>query len=179
MRVIAGRLGGRNFHAPATHRTHPMSERMRGAMFNVLGDIEGLTILDCFGGSGALSIEALSRGAASSVIVEIDKMAHKTIVDNLSKLGLDNDAKAIRANVAGWSKNNQTKTFDLVFCNPPFDGLRAELIRGLARHIHVGGLLVLSWPARDNAPNLPGLDLETVKEKDYGDAQLAFYRRIS
>ena len=155
-----------------------MSERMRGALFNALGDIEGLTILDCFGGSGALSIEALSRGAKNSTIIEIDKTAYGTIVDNIGKLGLSSSAKVTRANVSGWSDNNKNEQFDLVLCNPPFDGLKLELIQKLTKHVKKGGLMVLSWPTKDYAPDLPGLDLSTVKEKDYGDAQLALYRKF-
>lgn len=178
MRIIAGALSGRIFEAPRTHRTHPMSERMRGAMFNALGDIEGLTILDCFGGSGALSFEALSRGAESSIITEIDKTAHQTIEQNVQKLGLDDKVKAIRANVSGWSDNNSEQMFDLVLCNPPFDGLKPQLIEKLTKHVKRGGLLVLSWPARQDEPKFEGLEVAAVKEKDYGDAQLVFYRKI-
>src|SRR3990167_11142159 len=100
MRIIAGRLGGQTFQAPHTHRTHPMSERMRGALFNALGDISGLRVLDCFGGSGALSLEAVSRGAKSSIITEVGKPAHQTIVKNIQRLGLQQEIKASLANVS-------------------------------------------------------------------------------
>jgi len=177
MRIIAGELGGRTFETPRTNRTHPMSERMRGALFNTLGDIEGLTVLDAFGGSGALSLEAVSRGAKRSLITEVDKTAHCTIAENIKKLGLEDRIKAIKANVSSWSDNNQAKNFDLVLCNPPFDGLRPDLIQKLTQHVNDGGLLVLSWPSGSSAPELPGLRLISVKEKDYGDAQLVFYRK--
>ena len=179
MRIIAGKLGGRMFDSPRTHRTHPMSERMRGALFNTLGDIEGLTVLDAFGGSGAISFEAISRGAATSVIVEIDKDAHDTIVSNLKKLDLERSVKAVRANVSSWSDNNPDTQFDLLLCNPPFDKLRLELIQKLTRHLKKGGTLALSWPTRSSTPKIPELNLVTVKEKNYGDAQLVFYRKIS
>lgn len=177
MRVISGKLGGQQFDAPKTHRTHPMSERMRGALFNALGDIEDLTILDCFGGSGALSIEAISRGAQSSTIIEVDKTAHSTITKNIKKLGLETAIKVVRANVSSWSDNNSEAEFDLVLCNPPFDGLKVDLIQKLTKHIRVKGVLVLSWPAREAVPKLEGLQLVSEKEKDYGDALLAFYRK--
>ncbi len=177
MRIISGRLGGRNFDAPRTPRTHPMSERMRGAMFNALGDIQGLSVLDAFGGSGALSIEAVSRGADRSVVVEVDKTAFNTIKTNLAKLALEDSIKAIKANVSAWSDNNETAAFDLVLCNPPFDKLKPDLIQKLTRHINPGGILVLSWPTIDTVPEISGLHLESIKEKDYGDAQLVFYRK--
>ena len=69
MRVIAGRLGGRLFDSPHTRRTHPMSDKARGALFNMLGDIEGMHVLDPFAGTGALSFEAISRGAASALAI--------------------------------------------------------------------------------------------------------------
>ena len=178
MRVIAGKLGGRTFDAPNTSKTHPMSERMRGALFNTLGDIEGLTVLDCFGGSGALSFEAVSRGAQSSLITDVDRTAHETIVSNIKKLKLSDQVKAVRINILKWSHGNARRQFDLVLANPPFDKIRPELVERLVRHVNTGGLLVLSWPTNDSAPKIPQLELVSIKEKNYGDAQLVFYRKI-
>jgi 16S rRNA (guanine966-N2)-methyltransferase len=177
MRVIAGALGGRTFEAPRTAKTHPMSERMRGALFNALGDITGLSVLDAYGGSGALSFEAVSRGAKSSLITDVDRTAHQTIVDNIKKLGVSSSVKAIRSNISGWSDNNAQSQFDLILANPPFDSLKIEQILKLVRHIKSGGLFVLAWPTRGTAPKIPQLDLVGVKEKHYGDAQLVFYRK--
>jgi 16S rRNA (guanine966-N2)-methyltransferase len=156
-----------------------MSERMRGALFNALGDIDGLTILDAFGGSGALSFEAVSRGAGPALITDVDRTAHATIVKNIHKLGVQTEVKAIRINISKWSQENASAQFDLVLANPPFDVLKTELIQRLVRHVKTGGLLVLSWPTRDSAPQIPELELVGVKEKNYGDAQLVFYRKLS
>jgi len=71
VRIIAGYLSGRQFNSPRSNRTHPMSDKARGGLFNSLGDISGLSLLDAFAGSGALSFEAISRGTASSVAVDI------------------------------------------------------------------------------------------------------------
>ncbi len=71
MRVIAGWLGGQNFDSPKSNRVHPMSDKMRGAIFGVLGDIKGLTVLDAFSGSGALAIESISRGAKSAIAIDV------------------------------------------------------------------------------------------------------------
>src|SRR5665213_172068 len=100
MRIIAGSLGGRSFTSPRSNRTHPMSDKARGGLFNALGDIDDLTILDAFAGSGALSFEAISRGAASAVAVDIDKNAYQSIQENIVSLNLKDKVKAIRANVS-------------------------------------------------------------------------------
>src|SRR6185312_1690039 len=102
LRVVAGALGGRVFDSPDGHRTHPMSERVRGGLFNALGDIENLTVLDAFAGSGALGFEAISRGAASVLAVEIDKRAQDAISRNIRTLGLAKQMKLVRANCSSW-----------------------------------------------------------------------------
>src|SRR5881392_748421 len=106
MRIIAGKLKGRQFQTPHGHRTHPMSDKARGALFNVLGDIEGLTFLDAFAGSGALAFEAVSRGAKSIVAIERDRPAHSVIERNIKELGLSGQVKGVKANAGGWSIHN-------------------------------------------------------------------------
>lgn len=177
MRVIAGSLGGRQFEAPKGHRTHPMSDKMRGSLFNSLGDIKGLTILDPFAGSGALSIEGLSRGAATATLIDSSRQATAVIRQNLASLGLKSKAKAIQAGASGWSTNNPLAKFDLVLCDPPYDKLQLSLVQALTRHLSDAGLLVLSWPGKRVVPEIPGLEI--IKNPSFGDAQLVFYRRIT
>lgn len=176
MRVISGYLGGRNFESPHGHRTHPMSEKIRGAIFGALGDIKGLTVLDAFAGSGALAIEAMSRGAKSGVAVEVDKGAHAIIVKNLQELDLVERLKAVRAFVGAWSTRNQAQMFDLIFVDPPYDNIPYRDLRALPRHLNEGGTLILSWPGKDRPIAFEGL--QPVQEKRYGDAQLVFYQKI-
>src|SRR4051812_48975580 len=114
MRVIAGRLGGRNFESPKTQRTHPMSDKIRGALFNSLGDLSGLTVLDAFAGSGACSIEAVSRGAAEVLAIDIDPEAVKTIAANVRTLDLEDVITIRRKNISGWSRNNQARQYNVV-----------------------------------------------------------------
>src|SRR3954465_12488188 len=97
MRIIAGQLKGQQFQAPHGHKTHPMSDKVRGALFNVLGDIEGLTFLDAFAGSGALAFEAASRGAKAVTAIDRDSSAHKILEQNAKELGLKS-VKIIKAN---------------------------------------------------------------------------------
>lgn len=175
MRIIAGKLGGRTFEAPRGRTTRPMSEKARGALFNTLGDIEDLSVLDAFAGSGALAYEAISRGAASALAIELDKTAHKAIDESIKKLGLDNRIKNLRGNVSGWSNNNADKQFDLVLLDPPYNNLDRQLLQKLVKHTKAGGLVVLSWPGKEPAPPFEGL--EVVTTKNHGDIQLVFYRK--
>ncbi len=177
MRIITGSLGGRQFDSPPGHRTHPMSEKARGALFNVLGDVDGLTLLDAFAGSGAIAFEAISRGAKSAVALDIDKAAYKTIKENSEKLGTKNQVLAVRTNAGSWSNKNQERTFDIVVCDPPYNQLQSAPLEKLVKHVKEGGVYVLSWPPSQGLPRFP--ELEQLSLKDYGDASLVFYRRIS
>jgi 16S rRNA (guanine966-N2)-methyltransferase len=153
-----------------------MAEKVRGALFSALGDIEGLSVLDAFAGSGALAIEAISRGAASAVAIDNDKRAYDAVVANSMKLGLIDRLKATKANVSGWSANNPNKTFDLVFVAPPYDNLQLNAVAKMSRHVNSGGLLVLDWPGNSEAPRLKQLNI--LETKNYGDATLTFYRKM-
>ncbi len=174
MRIVAGRLGGRNFATPRSARTHPMADRVRGALFNTLGDIEGLTVLDAFAGTGALSFEAISRGAASALMIEIDRPAQKAISESMGMLDVKQQTKLVSANSSGWSDNNTDQRFDIVIAAPPYDDLQLPIVQKLARHVAQDGLFVLDWPGKIEAPVIPGLAI--IEQKNYGDAQLVFYR---
>jgi 16S rRNA (guanine966-N2)-methyltransferase len=175
MRVIAGRLGGRTFDSPGTAKTHPMSEKMCGALFNILGDITDLTVLDAFAGSGALSFEAVSRGAIHATAVESDTTAARTIRQNVEHLDLLEYVTVTQANTSSWMQHNPDDMFDLILCDPPYDNVQTRLIKELAKHVRPKGLLILSWPGSQDIPTL--LPLRLIDHRTYGEAQLIFYRR--
>jgi 16S rRNA (guanine966-N2)-methyltransferase len=177
MRIVAGRLGGRIFDSPGTHRTHPMSDRMRGALFNTLGDISDLTVLDAYSGTGALSFEAISRGAKHATAIDIDKDAYKTIFENTEKLGLRDEVMVLRKNISGWSRNHQQTTFDIVLADPPYTDVRPDVLERLIVHVKPGGIFALSWPGSE--PVRAMKNAEIISHKSYGDAQLVFYRKIA
>ncbi len=178
MRIIAGSLKGQQFQSPHGHKTHPMSEKVRGALFNVLGDIEGLVFLDAFAGSGALAFEAASRGAKSVVAVDKDTSAHQAIEQNVKDLRLQKTVHVTKANTGGWSIHNMEKKFDIVLLDPPFDELQSPLLEKLIkRHVKNGGLAVLNYPGNLNFPEFD--KTEVAADKNYGDTQLVFYRRSS
>lgn len=176
MRIIAGRLGGRHFVSPPGHKTHPMSDKMRGALFNVLGDISGLTVLDALAGSGALAYEALSRGAGAATLIDHDRNAQRTIEDNIASLDLSARARLIKASAGAWLSTT-AETFDIVLLDPPYQDVQLPLLKKLAQRAKPGGVVVLSLPPAVQ-PELPA-DYEPLAVKSYGDSQLVFYRRIA
>lgn len=176
MRVIAGSLGGRNFDSPHSFKTHPMSDRMRGALFNILGNIEGLRCLDAFAGSGALSFEAASRGAAKITAIDSDRLAQKAIQANIAALKLQRRVTLITASANAWLTTNPEAHFDIVLCDPPYTDLQPSLLQRLAERVQSDGILVLSWPAHTKP--LVFQNMQQVDHRKYADATLVFYRRI-
>jgi 16S rRNA (guanine966-N2)-methyltransferase len=123
MRVIAGRLGGRRLQAPKGTVTRPTSDRVREALFAMLGDVEGASVLDLFAGTGALGIEALSRGAQSAVFVERDPRVARVLGANLDALGIpDEEGEVRRVDAFAGLRSAQVskETYDLVFIDPPY-----------------------------------------------------------
>ena len=155
-----------------------MSDKIRGALFNALGDIEGLTVLDSFAGSGAIALEAVSRGAGHVIALDIDKGAINTIVKNATQLGIGEELKITRVGVASWLQTSAPGlNFDIVVCDPPYDDPHLSAISSLAGRVKPGGLLVLSLPPK-LAPSLSST-FTLLSAKVYGNARLHFFRRES
>jgi 16S rRNA (guanine(966)-N(2))-methyltransferase RsmD len=172
VRVIAGEYGGRRLQAPKGADTRPTADRVREALFSVLGDVTGLTVLDLFAGSGALGIEALSRGAESAVFVERAAPALAALQANLDALGIT--AEVVRGDVRGFVRNASAagRTYDLVFVDPPYrdaERLAAEL--DLRAVIAPGGRLVTESDRR--APL--STDLPMTFERRYGDTLIRIH----
>lgn len=148
---------------------------MRGALFNVLGDISDLTIFDAYGGSGAIAFEAVSRGAKNAFITEIDPIVAKTITANIKSLGLKDTVRLVRANAASYSINHPYEHFNIVICDPPYDDIHPTQIIQLGNNVSKDGLLVISKPTGSADFDLDGLEL--ISKKNYGDGTLVFYRK--
>jgi 16S rRNA (guanine966-N2)-methyltransferase len=172
MRIVAGTRRGHRIEAPKGNATRPTSDRVRENAFNLIGPVDGASVLDLFAGSGAMGLEALSRGAASCVFVESSRDACRAIDANLERLRLDAKVlcqDALRVLVA------ERGTYDLVLCDPPYDyGRAAELAAQLARVVGDGGLLVYETAARDE-PAVSGLAVRTSRR--YGSARLTLFER--
>lgn len=175
MRIIAGAFKGRIFHDPPGHHSHPMSDKVRGALFNMLGDIVGLSVLDAMAGSGALSFEAVSRGAASAIAIEQKRGAYRCVSASVKDLRLAKQVKAVNADAGSWSSHNQTKQFDIVLLDPPYQDLQINLLDKLTKHAKAGGIVVVSWPGHELPPAFDTCSI--ISDKKYGDAQLVFYRK--
>ena len=176
VRIISGTYGGRYLEAPDTSRTHPMSERVRGSLFNQLGELSGLKVLDAFAGTGVIGLEALSRGAANLTLIEKDRIAAKVIASNVKLLGEGRRAKLVRAGVAGWDDTAPDERFDLIFADPPYHDMQLSTVARLVNHLNPNGLMVLSHPGRESAPTVNGVVV--VDKRNYGDAALAFYHLV-
>jgi 16S rRNA (guanine966-N2)-methyltransferase len=170
MRIIAGSHRGHRIAAPKGRDTRPTSDRVRESAFNLVGPVDDAIVLDLFAGSGALGLEALSRGAASAVLVESDREACRTINANLDKLKLHATvlcSDALRA-VA-----SDRRTYDLILCDPPYGYDASRLAPQLARLLAEDGVLVWESAGREPPPVIPGLQERTSRR--YGSARLTLF----
>lgn len=175
VRLIAGKYGGRVIEGSGTDRTHPMGERVRNALFNTLREaVKGAEVLDAFAGSGAIGLEALSRGAASVTFVERDRIAQKIIANNIATLTIGKEATLIKAPVAGWLQGSDAQ-FDLIFADPPYHDPQLSTVFQLIRLLKPNGLMVLSYVSTREVPT--ELGVVVVDNRSYGNAAIAMYRR--
>jgi 16S rRNA (guanine966-N2)-methyltransferase len=173
VRVVAGEFRGRRLAAPRGRRTRPTADRVREALFSMLGDVSGASVLDLYAGSGALGIEALSRGADSAVFVERDVQAVRMIERNLASLGLEQ--RVVRRDVVAFLARAEG-AFDLVFCDPPYDsasrlaGVLSERLPALTSE----GARIVTESDKRMPLELP---FPLLTERTYGDTRIAIHGR--
>ena len=141
----------------------------------MLGDIEGLTVLDAFSGSGALAFEAVSRGAKAAVAIEQKRAPYGAIRRSVNELGLGRQVKAVNADATSWSSHNKSAIFDIVLLDPPYGHPQFSLLDKLVLHTKPDGVVVVSWPGHELPPAFDACKI--IVTKKYGDAQLVFYRK--
>jgi 16S rRNA (guanine966-N2)-methyltransferase len=180
MRVIAGTLKGRRLQAPGWDGLRPTSDKLRETLFNVLAPrIQGAQVLDGYAGTGAVGIEALSRGAAHVTFVERDPRAAALIAANLERCGVSDRYAIIRARFAGTERPPAGGRFDIIFVDPPYGaGELAAALAAAESLVQAGTLLVLEHAKRDAAPEETGALIRT-RLLTSGDSALAFYGRAS
>lgn len=170
---MAGSLGGRPLLAPKGWKVRPTSERAREAIFSALGDVTGFRVLDLYCGTGAMAIEALSRGAASAVMVDRET---RPALGNIGNLGIADRVELIASDVPDWVEGNTAgDRFDLVFVDPPWrewEGLGDRLDSGLSGMLAGGGRVVAESGNRF-VPSFPSL--ERVRERRYGRTLITFH----
>mgnify|MGYP000893576853 CR=1 FL=1 len=139
-----------------------------------MADVSGLSFLDAFSGSGAVALEAISRGADKAVAVEVDKKAYSVIEKNVEMLGIGDKVRVVRAYVNAWSTRHQSELFDIIVADPPYDDIPLRDMKILPRHLKTDGLLVLSFPKKADWYPFEGCEL--IQSKSYGDSTLHIYQ---
>ncbi len=182
MKILAGELRGRTFEQPKTQSVRPLSDKVRAAIFDVVGEPGGFVVLDAYAGSGAAGFEALSRGAAMVEAVEANPRVGRTIESNLQALGLHwgyilhvlklETWLALPGNQPG--SGRPVQRYDLIIADPPYAQLDADILARLAEFLIPGGIMAVSHSSKLASPVLESVEL--VRHKVYGDTALSFYK---
>jgi len=168
MRIIAGRWGGRRIKAPGGSTVRPTADRVREAWMSALGGrLDGLTVLDLFAGSGALGLEALSRGAAHVTFVEIARAGFRSLEDNVRLLDADAQATVVKADALKYVRRFEVGSFDLVLADPPYGKGHAAV---LLRHFSDVPFARELWVEHRTGEQLP--ELRGLRHRRYGDTTL-------
>lgn len=178
MRIISGKYKGRILKMPKVIR--PTQEKVRKALFDILGDIEGLSFLELFAGTGAVGFEALSRGVADLTLVEYDRDCLLAISKNIESL--KSRACSLYPKEAGQAikaLGRDKREFDIIFLDPPYyQGLAKKTLKTLSSYgiLAPNGFIAVQHFKKDNLPSVVG-DLALFKQRRYGDTLLSFYKR--
>ena len=184
MRIVGGDFGGRRLKVPRTDAVRPTQDSVREALFSMLGAaVAGADFLDLFAGSGAVGLEALSRGAKSATFVELNRRHLAVVRENAAALAVGRDARFVAADCARYLASYSGPGFDIAFSDPPHalaaetgfaPALAAAAERGVVRP---GGLFVAEMAAAQGADSVPGWEL--VRDRVYGRTRLAIWRRAA
>jgi 16S rRNA (guanine966-N2)-methyltransferase len=176
VRVVAGTYKGQRLAAPKRGSTRPTADRVREALFSLLGSVEGARVLDLYAGSGALGVEALSRGASEATLVDSDMAAVSAIRENIDRLGID-QARVVRDDAGRFLRSavRRGQRWSLAFCDPPY-----RLAHRLGRDLEALLPPVMAQEARivcESSTRQPlTLDFPLLKERRYGDTLICIYR---
>lgn len=181
MRIVAGTHRGRRIAAPPGAQTRPTSDRVREALFSILGPVDGLDVIDLFAGSGALGLEALSRGARSATLVERSPRALASIRANVAALGEEGRVRVVgrdwRAALA--AERAAGRAFGLCLCDPPYsltNRVVAAIGAALAPVMAPPGIVVIEHSAALPPPEPSGLEIASRIDRTYGDTALSVLR---
>lgn len=172
--VVGGQFRGAKLTSPDDSLTHPMGAREKNALFNRLsGSLDGAKVLDAYAGSGALALEALSRGAREVILVEKSAKIAQVARRNLERIAANSQWRVVVDAVGKFVEETEEK-FDIIIADPPYNKVDLAEIEGLRNILAENGLLVLSHPANMDIPTLRGL--EVVSSKKYAGAGITIYQ---
>lgn len=173
IRIGAGYLAGRIIEQPKTFKTRPLTSKVRASIFNRLGDIEGLVVLDAYAGSGAFGIEALSLGADYATFIEKSRPVSKVISSNLDDLDLAARSTVLTQDIATALKQLDGQ-FDIILVDPPYAELNEGDIEMTFKYLLKRGIGIVSHSSRKPSPILQNVDL--IDARTYGDTTISYYR---
>jgi 16S rRNA (guanine(966)-N(2))-methyltransferase RsmD len=184
MRVISGSAKGIQLSSVPGKSTRPITDRVKEALFNILGpDIINKRILDLFGGTGAVGIEALSRGADHAVFLEINYRAYKVIQQNLQATGLDPYATVMKKDAFAYLHEEPEENFDLIYIAPPqYQGLWVKAMEILDENpewVKDEGIVIVQIHPKEYDSIYDYANFTIFDQRNYGDTHLIFYERIS
>lgn len=171
MRIVAGELGGRRIRAPLGAQLRPTSDRVREALFSILGDLEGLAVLDLFCGTGALGIEAISRGAVAATLVDATIAPASR---NVEELGIGSRCRLVGGDALAFLRR-EGPAYDLVFCDPPYRLARrfaSDLDRLLHPRLGAGARVIVETAAEEPIE----LSLPLLDERRYGSTLIRIHQ---
>ena len=177
IRITGGLMRGRNVPSPETSKTRPTASRTREALFNILQGVENFRMLDLFAGTGIMGIEAISRGAASVVAVEMAHAQARLVWQTYKALSIDSKLTLLEKNVLSLDKETLCREggFDLIYADPPFKDMEYPDLRPFYEWLNPGGVAVFEAPSR----KIPAWvqELDNVQVRRYGESSLVIYRR--
>lgn len=174
IRIGSGQLAGRIIEQPKTVKTRPLTAKVRASIFNRLGDISGLRVLDAYAGSGAFGLEALSLGVEHVSFIEHARSVTKVIASNLDALELTPKATIYTESVKTAAARLSGQTFDIILADPPYAELEEGDLVALINLLVDEGILIISHSARRVLPDLPNVAM--IDSRTYGDTTISYYR---
>jgi len=182
-RVVAGSAGGLSLDSPKRTELRPTQDRIKQVIFSSLGErVPGASVLDLYAGTGALGIEALSRGAARATFVEQDRACVDCIQNNLKKCRLESEGVVIKSEVIEYLNRAKNDTFQLIFADPPYEKIKSSLddnplLGAVLPWLDANGLFVWEHYSRQVLQSPKGWEI--VRHRDYGETGLTFLKKIT
>lgn len=174
--IQAGKFKGQTLALPPHNITRAMAEKNRAAIFNALGDVQGLVVLDLFAGGGTLGFEALSRDVVKVTFVEKNAKAAEVIRKNTAQLHVENQVTMVQKPVEKFEESEAAGEYDIVFFDPPYAEFDINLVQNLSYLVKLGGIVVLSCSSKTRFDEPTGFEL--IKDKIYGDTKITYLRKL-